>query len=199
MRRCSLLRRNVGGDTKLASCFSHLLSCCSLLTSSRARSWYFGTSAHAQSALALLTATGSTHDLLTSNPGMKDSALFHMYVTGNQGLFSASSLSSFARASGVSAGWELMITLFTDSKKNNQVLEMQDQINSLPLPTELCSTPPNSVSRRRRRLEPPPPRARAPLTPLSSFLAQTNPCTHFTNETEEMLPNPCQCSTTIHK
>lgn len=38
-------------------------------------------------AAALLTATGSTHDLMDSNPGMKLSALYHMYVTGMQGLF----------------------------------------------------------------------------------------------------------------
>ncbi|KAL8292314.1 hypothetical protein RQP46_001780 [Phenoliferia psychrophenolica] len=49
--------------------------------------WYFGTSAHAQMAAALLSATGSTQGLLDSNPGMKLSALYHMYVTGMQGLF----------------------------------------------------------------------------------------------------------------
>lgn len=38
-------------------------------------------------AAALLTATGSTQNLLDSNPGMKLSALYHMYVSGMQGLF----------------------------------------------------------------------------------------------------------------
>lgn len=50
--------------------------------------WYFGTTGHAQAALALITATGSDQGLLTSNPGMELSGLFHMHTTGHQGLFS---------------------------------------------------------------------------------------------------------------
>ncbi|KAK4703243.1 hypothetical protein P7C70_g2976, partial [Phenoliferia sp. Uapishka_3] len=55
--------------------------------SETANYWYFGTSAHSSMAAALLTSTGSTQNLLDSNPGMKLSALYHMYVTGMQGLF----------------------------------------------------------------------------------------------------------------
>ncbi|KAL8278292.1 hypothetical protein RQP46_009324 [Phenoliferia psychrophenolica] len=55
--------------------------------SETANYWYFGTSAHSSMASALLTSTGSTQNLLDSNPGMKLSALYHMYVTGMQGLF----------------------------------------------------------------------------------------------------------------
>ena len=40
--------------------------------------WYFGTTQHSTAALGLLTATGSTQDLLTSNPAMKLSSMFHM-------------------------------------------------------------------------------------------------------------------------
>ncbi|KAI5474361.1 heparinase II/III family protein [Pseudohyphozyma bogoriensis] len=54
--------------------------------SETANYWYFGTSQHSMSAAALLSATGSTQGLL-DNAGMKLSALFHMYVTGMQGLF----------------------------------------------------------------------------------------------------------------
>ncbi|KAM0750669.1 hypothetical protein T439DRAFT_289176 [Meredithblackwellia eburnea MCA 4105] len=49
--------------------------------------WYFGTTGHAQMAAALLSATGSTQNLLDGNPGMKLSGLYHMYVTGQQGMF----------------------------------------------------------------------------------------------------------------
>lgn len=38
-------------------------------------------------AAALLTATGSTQNLLDSNPGMRLSSLYHVYVTGMQGMF----------------------------------------------------------------------------------------------------------------
>ncbi|GAA5829964.1 hypothetical protein JCM11251_007950 [Rhodosporidiobolus azoricus] len=50
--------------------------------------WYFGTYSHVEFAAALLTATGSDQNLLTANPGLKNSGKFHMYVTGMQGLFS---------------------------------------------------------------------------------------------------------------
>ncbi|KAI5475736.1 heparinase II/III family protein [Pseudohyphozyma bogoriensis] len=48
--------------------------------------WYFGTTNHVQMAASLLTATGSTQGLLEA-PGMALSGLYHMYVTGMQGLF----------------------------------------------------------------------------------------------------------------
>lgn len=38
-------------------------------------------------AASLLTATGSTQNLLYGNPGMKYSGKYHMYVTGLEGLF----------------------------------------------------------------------------------------------------------------
>ncbi|KAK2056644.1 hypothetical protein LY76DRAFT_517984 [Colletotrichum caudatum] len=44
--------------------------------------WYFGTQAHAQLASALLTATGSTHQLLTASPGFQNTSLFHIYNYG---------------------------------------------------------------------------------------------------------------------
>ncbi|KAM0789095.1 hypothetical protein ACM66B_003152 [Microbotryomycetes sp. NB124-2] len=49
--------------------------------------WYFGTTGHAEMASALLSATGSTQELLSSNPSQNLSSLYHMYVTGQQGLF----------------------------------------------------------------------------------------------------------------
>ncbi|SDA02566.1 BZ3500_MvSof-1268-A1-R1_Chr7-2g09497 [Microbotryum saponariae] len=49
--------------------------------------WYFGTTAHAEAASSLLSATGSTQGLLTSNPSQNLSSLYHMYVTGQKGLF----------------------------------------------------------------------------------------------------------------
>jgi hypothetical protein len=45
--------------------------------------WYFGSQGHAQMASALLTATGSSQDLLTINPAFNNTGLFHMYVYGN--------------------------------------------------------------------------------------------------------------------
>ncbi|KPV72288.1 uncharacterized protein RHOBADRAFT_56100 [Rhodotorula graminis WP1] len=50
--------------------------------------WYFGTYSHAEMAASLLTATGSTQGLLTTNPGVKLTSLYHMYVVGQQGIFS---------------------------------------------------------------------------------------------------------------
>jgi hypothetical protein len=49
--------------------------------------WYFGSTGHAEMASSLLTATGSTYNLLDVNPGMKNSGLFHMYATGPGSLF----------------------------------------------------------------------------------------------------------------
>lgn len=49
--------------------------------------WYFGTQAHAQIASALLTATGSTHDLLTANVGFRHTGFFHIYNNGITGKF----------------------------------------------------------------------------------------------------------------
>ncbi|BGP15469.1 hypothetical protein JCM10213v2_003448 [Rhodosporidiobolus nylandii] len=49
--------------------------------------WYFGTYSHVEMAASLLSATGSTQNLLDVNPGMRYSALYHMYVTGMQGMF----------------------------------------------------------------------------------------------------------------
>lgn len=46
--------------------------------------WYFGTFAHAQSASSLLSATGSTQDLLSSDSAQNLSSLYHIYVTGQQ-------------------------------------------------------------------------------------------------------------------
>lgn len=60
--------------------------------------WYFGSTGHAQAALALLTATGSTQGLMDSNPGMQRSGLFHMAVTGAQGLFSYGDAGKFLRS-----------------------------------------------------------------------------------------------------
>lgn len=48
---------------------------------------YFGTTGHAQMAQSLIVATGTDHGLMTSNPAMQLSALYHMYVTGLQGIF----------------------------------------------------------------------------------------------------------------
>lgn len=49
--------------------------------------WYFGSTGHAEMASSLLTATGSTYDLLDVNPGMKLSGLFHIYAYGPGSLF----------------------------------------------------------------------------------------------------------------
>ncbi|KAH0838176.1 chondroitin AC/alginate lyase [Lanmaoa asiatica] len=49
--------------------------------------WYFGSTGHAELASSLLSATGSTYNLLDVNPGIKLSGLFHMYATGPGSLF----------------------------------------------------------------------------------------------------------------
>ncbi|GAA6008345.1 uncharacterized protein JCM10292_005541 [Rhodotorula paludigena] len=51
--------------------------------------WYFGTYSHVEMAASLLTATGSTQNLLSVHEdGTKYTALYHMHTTGMQGLFS---------------------------------------------------------------------------------------------------------------
>ncbi|KAG8920148.1 hypothetical protein FRC02_001140 [Tulasnella sp. 418] len=55
--------------------------------SETANYWYFGTTAHAEMASSLLSATGSTYDLLDSNPTFADTGRFHIYVSGNQQMF----------------------------------------------------------------------------------------------------------------
>ncbi|GAA5987256.1 hypothetical protein JCM11641_003383 [Rhodosporidiobolus odoratus] len=55
--------------------------------SETANYWYFGTYSHVELAASLLSATGSTQNLLDVNPGMRLSSTYHMYVTGMQGLF----------------------------------------------------------------------------------------------------------------
>ena len=49
--------------------------------------WYFGTTAHAEMAASLLSATGSTYGLMTVNPAFAETGRFHMYVSGNQQMF----------------------------------------------------------------------------------------------------------------
>ncbi|GAA96245.1 hypothetical protein E5Q_02909 [Mixia osmundae IAM 14324] len=44
--------------------------------------WYFGTNGHAQMTGALITATGSDQEMLTSNPNFNKTGLFHIYGTG---------------------------------------------------------------------------------------------------------------------
>lgn len=44
--------------------------------------WYFGTQAHAQLSSALLSATGSTHGMLTANTAFQDTGIFHIYNYG---------------------------------------------------------------------------------------------------------------------
>jgi hypothetical protein len=49
--------------------------------------WYFGTTGHAEMTSSLLTATGSDFGLLNTNPQLKETGLFHMYVHGPTSLF----------------------------------------------------------------------------------------------------------------
>lgn len=55
--------------------------------SETANYWYFGTTAHAEMAASLISATGSDYDILTSNPNFNLTALFHMYITGPTSMF----------------------------------------------------------------------------------------------------------------
>jgi len=49
--------------------------------------WYFGTNAHARMLSALLTATGSDQGLMAKNKNWYKTGDFHMFVTGNAGMF----------------------------------------------------------------------------------------------------------------
>lgn len=49
--------------------------------------WYFGTNGHARMLSALMTATGSDQGLMEKNKNWYKTGDFHMYVTGNAGLF----------------------------------------------------------------------------------------------------------------
>lgn len=49
--------------------------------------WYFGTTAHAEMAASLITATGSDYGLLDVNPSFALTGNFHMYVYGPTSLF----------------------------------------------------------------------------------------------------------------
>jgi len=49
--------------------------------------WYFATTGHAEMASSLMTAAGSSFGLLTSNPPMNLTGLYHMYVHGPTSLF----------------------------------------------------------------------------------------------------------------
>jgi hypothetical protein len=55
--------------------------------SETANYWYFGTTAHAEMAASLATATGSDHGLLTTNGNFHLTALYHMYAMGATSLF----------------------------------------------------------------------------------------------------------------
>ncbi|KAG0149864.1 hypothetical protein CROQUDRAFT_73739 [Cronartium quercuum f. sp. fusiforme G11] len=45
--------------------------------------WYFGSQGHAHMASAMLTASGSTQQLLSANPSFNLTGLYHMFVYGN--------------------------------------------------------------------------------------------------------------------
>ncbi|CCU98922.1 unnamed protein product [Malassezia sympodialis ATCC 42132] len=49
--------------------------------------WYFGTNGHARMLSALITATGSDQGLMANNKNWYKTGDFHMYVTGNAGMF----------------------------------------------------------------------------------------------------------------
>ncbi|PWN27061.1 hypothetical protein BDZ90DRAFT_232623 [Jaminaea rosea] len=55
--------------------------------SETANYWYFGTDAQARAMSSLLTSTGNDQGLLSANQGWGQTGLFHMYVTGQAGLF----------------------------------------------------------------------------------------------------------------
>ncbi|KAF8578727.1 heparinase II/III family protein [Ramaria rubella] len=55
--------------------------------SETANYWYFGTTGHAEMTSALITATGSDYGLLSNNPGVNITGLYHMYVSGMTSLF----------------------------------------------------------------------------------------------------------------
>lgn len=49
--------------------------------------WYFGTNAQARLLSGLITATGTDQGLMQANPNWYNTGDFHMYVTGNAGMF----------------------------------------------------------------------------------------------------------------
>lgn len=49
--------------------------------------WYFGTNGHARMLSALITATGSDQGLMSQNKNWYKTSEFHMYVTGNGGMY----------------------------------------------------------------------------------------------------------------
>lgn len=49
--------------------------------------WYFGTTAHAEMASSLMTATGSDYGLLTVNPNFAKTGDYHMYAYGATSMF----------------------------------------------------------------------------------------------------------------
>ncbi|KAH9836964.1 chondroitin AC/alginate lyase [Rhodofomes roseus] len=49
--------------------------------------WYFGVTGMAEMISALMTATGSDYDMLTTNPGVELTGQFHMHVTGPASMF----------------------------------------------------------------------------------------------------------------
>ncbi|KIJ68204.1 hypothetical protein HYDPIDRAFT_106355 [Hydnomerulius pinastri MD-312] len=55
--------------------------------SETANYWYFGTTGHAEMSASLLSATGSTYNLLDVNPDFHLTGLYHMYATGPGSLF----------------------------------------------------------------------------------------------------------------
>lgn len=77
----------------LALTIPNALQNCALAPSSdgtwseTANYWYFGTTAHAEMASSLLTATGSTYDLLSVNSHFQLTGQYHMYVSGPGSLF----------------------------------------------------------------------------------------------------------------
>lgn len=77
----------------LALTIPNALQNCALAPSSdgtwseTANYWYFGTTAHAEMASSLLTATGSTYDLLSVNSDFQLTGQYHMYVSGPGSLF----------------------------------------------------------------------------------------------------------------
>jgi hypothetical protein len=49
--------------------------------------WYFGTTGHAEMASSLMTATGSSYGLFSTNPTFNLTGLYHMFATGATSLF----------------------------------------------------------------------------------------------------------------
>jgi hypothetical protein len=49
--------------------------------------WYFGTTGHAEMASSLLTATGSSYGLMSTNSNFNFTGMYHMFVQGSTTLF----------------------------------------------------------------------------------------------------------------